>query len=270
MEQRGNQSAFPVSIYNNAFFNFSLRGPSEGIFVPQSGKLAVSPIESKPEDILATLIPDIYLPVDHPAVSKCDEGFPMSFGQTSVHASAQNTPAAFSVCSFAPTLDSAGILYNDNEGTTNRDTIKTDLSSENFTCDGSSPFDITFNAFGADMRSRKSGDQIPLFGNPETAEVPSAVESQPLKRERSVNMTFPVIADNMNPQGFSGIFDSQMKSKDGDGMYYCEFCDMGFKQTGNRKKHIEERHLRQKPFTCSICKASFSRKHARDTHQRAV
>lgn len=55
-----------------------------------------------------------------------------------------------------------------------------------------------------------------------------------------------------------------------DGMYSCAFCSMRFKQTGNRKKHIEETHMRRKPFSCSVCHVSFSRKHARDTHQKAV
>lgn len=55
-----------------------------------------------------------------------------------------------------------------------------------------------------------------------------------------------------------------------DGMYSCSFCSMRFKQTGNRKKHIEETHMRRKPFSCSVCHVSFSRKHARDTHQKAV
>lgn len=55
-----------------------------------------------------------------------------------------------------------------------------------------------------------------------------------------------------------------------DGMYSCSFCNMRFKQTGNRKKHIEETHMRRKPFSCSVCHVSFSRKHARDTHQKAV
>jgi Zinc finger, C2H2 type len=55
-----------------------------------------------------------------------------------------------------------------------------------------------------------------------------------------------------------------------DGLFSCTLCDMRFKQTGNRKKHIEETHMRRKPFSCSVCHVSFSRKHARDTHQRAV
>lgn len=58
--------------------------------------------------------------------------------------------------------------------------------------------------------------------------------------------------------------------READGLFCCIFCDMRFKQTGNRKKHIEETHMRRKPFTCSVCHVSFSRKHARDTHQRAV
>lgn len=55
-----------------------------------------------------------------------------------------------------------------------------------------------------------------------------------------------------------------------DGMYPCGLCEMKFKQTGNRKKHVEETHFRRKPFLCSVCNSSFSRKHARDTHLRAV
>jgi hypothetical protein len=54
------------------------------------------------------------------------------------------------------------------------------------------------------------------------------------------------------------------------GLYSCLHCNLQFRQTGNLRKHVQEIHERRKPFPCSLCDISFSRKHARDTHERAV
>jgi hypothetical protein len=53
-------------------------------------------------------------------------------------------------------------------------------------------------------------------------------------------------------------------------LYSCLHCNLQFRQTGNLRKHVQEIHERRKPFPCSLCDVSFSRKHARDTHERAV
>lgn len=55
-----------------------------------------------------------------------------------------------------------------------------------------------------------------------------------------------------------------------DGMVQCTHCSLKFRQTGNLRKHIAEIHEKKKPFACSVCNVAFSRKHARDTHFRAV
>jgi hypothetical protein len=59
-------------------------------------------------------------------------------------------------------------------------------------------------------------------------------------------------------------------SKRINGMYSCLHCNLQFRQTGNLRKHIQEIHERKKPFDCNFCNVSFSRKHARDTHEKAV
>jgi uncharacterized Zn-finger protein len=82
--------------------------------------------------------------------------------------------------------------------------------------------------------------------------------------------TSPNFLSNEGEVNFDQQSPRRASTRGADGMFGCGFCDMRFKQTGNRKKHIEETHMRRKPFSCAVCLATFSRKHARDTHQRAV
>lgn len=86
-------------------------------------------------------------------------------------------------------------------------------------------------------------------------------------QDKTTAKQHPIVAASFPPTSFVS---NRKIGRDVDGFFPCEYCVMRFKQTGNRKKHIEETHMRRKPFNCSICKTTFSRKHARDTHERAV
>lgn len=97
-----------------------------------------------------------------------------------------------------------------------------------------------------------------------------AFATSPLKRERSANAVSKNASGIATMQETEKTRDTRHVIKDVEGYYKCGFCDMQFTQFGNRTKHINEKHMRFKPFPCSVCGAAFSRKHARDTHQRAV
>jgi hypothetical protein len=76
---------------------------------------------------------------------------------------------------------------------------------------------------------------------------------------------------SLHPRDQEGCTSNKIGSlKRFNGMYNCLHCNLQFRQTGNLRKHIQEIHERKKPFHCNFCSVSFSRKHARDTHEKAV